>query len=139
MLSSLNKYSDWGLLVLRVSVAAAFLYHGWQKLDAQILNRAAETAMDPLMATLGVIEPLAGIMLILGLWTRIASIAISIIMIGAIYMKATGFGQAAFDLLGTYGSGGQWKFDLVLLGGAVALLTIGAGKLSLDYKIWKQS
>lgn len=126
MLHSLGRYSDVGLLLLRLAIGVIFLYHGlgkWQMEDP-----------DAIMTILKFAEPLGGLVLILGVLTRLASLGLSIIMLGAIYMKATGFGQMPLDFAGTFApSGGTgWEFDLMILSGTLALLFLGAGSISLD-------
>ena len=123
MMPSLTKYSDWALLVLRLAIGAIFIYHGTMKWNMEDPNTT--------MMILKFAEPLGGIALILGVLTQLAALGLSIIMIGAIYMKATGFGQGAFDLLGTFGNGGKWEFDLMVLAGCLVLLFMGAGKIAL--------
>lgn len=130
MMHSLHRHSDWALLILRLTVGAIFVYHGVAKWSME----------DPstVMTILKFAEPLGGIALILGALTQLASLGLAIIMLGAIYMKATGFGQGSFDLLGTFGQGGKWEFDLVIFAACLVLLMMGAGKLSVDRMIWKK-
>lgn len=123
---NLSKHSDWALLVLRLAIGIIFLYAGinkWQMEDA-----------NTVMTILKFAEPIGGIALILGVLTQLASAGFIIIMLGAIYAKATGFYQAPFDLLGTFQS---WQIDLMLLAGSIALLIMGAGKISVDSKLTK--
>lgn len=132
MFSSLHRHGDWGLLVLRLSLGAVFLYHGmakWQMGD-----------LSPIMTILKYAEPLGGVALILGVLTQLAGLGLGIIMLGAIYMKATGFGQQAFDLLGTFAvqGGTGWEFDLVLFAGSLVLFLMGAGSVSVDRLLGKK-
>ncbi|TSC59095.1 MAG: DoxX [Candidatus Peregrinibacteria bacterium Greene0416_19] len=129
-LSKLSRYNDWGLLFLRVVVAAIFLYHGSQKwglwTDAP---EGMSLSMVTLFKMLSVVEPLAGLAVLLGLFTREAAAVLAVVMLGAIYTKMmimnVGFaGQA----------GAGWEFDLVILAGCVILAMQGAGALSMDAK-----
>lgn len=98
MFPSLQRYNDWNLLLLRLVIGAIFLYHGiakWQMEDPSTL-----------MTILRYAEPLGGAALIAGVFSQLASLGLIIIMLGAIYMKATGFGQTDFNLFGTFGKGG---------------------------------
>jgi len=133
MMPSLNRYSDVGLLILRVVVGAIFIYHGLLKWQIAEPNA--------IMTILKFAEPLGGLALILGALTQLASLGLSIIMIGAIYMKMTGFGQGPFNPSGTFAPQGAtgWEFDLMILAGCIVLLIMGAGRLSIDSMIWKKT
>ena len=126
MFASLHRHSDWGLLALRLAIGIIFVYHGWSKWSMD--------GLSPIMTILKFAEPLGGIALILGVLTQLAGIGLSIIMIGAIYMKATGFGQQTLNLSSTFSPSGYagWEFDLVILAGCIVLLLMGAGKVSID-------
>jgi putative oxidoreductase len=132
MLSQLNRHSDWSLVVLRLVIGAIFLYHGiskWQMHDA-----------DTVFSILKIAEPLGGLALIVGALTQWAALGLSVIMIGAIYMKASGFGQSTLNFSGTFSpQGGMgWEFEIVVLAGCLVLLFIGAGKLSIDAILKKE-
>lgn len=132
MFSSLNRHSDWGLLVLRLAIGAVFLYHGTMKWQMD--------GLSPIMTILKFAEPIGGIALILGVLTQLASLGFMIIMLGAIYMKATGFGQQPLDFASSFApaSYAGWEFDLVIFAGCVALFFMGAGKVSVDAMIAKK-
>lgn len=131
MMTSLHRHGDWALLVLRLVVGAIFIYHGTGKWAMEDLNTT--------MTILKYAEPLGGIALILGVLTQLAALGLSIIMIGAIYMKATGFGSSALDFAGSFApqGGTGWEFDLMILAGCITLLVMGAGKISVDAKIFR--
>lgn len=134
-MQSLSKYNDVGNLVLRLVIAAIFLYHGYQKLG---LWGATPEGMAGgqlvIMKILSIAEPVGAVALILGMLTRWASLGLSIIMIGAIYTKTVtwhmGFATA---------QGPGWEFDLMILAGTVALAFWGAGRWSVDAKFCKHS
>lgn len=133
MMSGLNRHGDWGLLLLRLAIGAVFIYHGmmkWSMQDASML-----------MTILKFAEPIGGIALILGVLTQLASLGLAIIMVGAIYMKATGFGSSALNFAGTFApqGGTGWEFDLVLLAGCLVLFFMGAGRMAVDGMIWKKA
>lgn len=129
MMLPLHRHGDWALLALRLVIGTIFLYHGYAKWGMEDPNT--------IMTILKFAEPLGGLALVLGVLTQLAALGLSIIMLGAIYMKATGFGQGSFDLLGTFGGQGGWEFDLVILAGCVTLLVMGGGKMSLDAMMFR--
>lgn len=123
----LNSLSDIGLLILRVVIGIIFIYHGFPKL----LNSSKMSAGMRMSATaifiLGLAEVIGGVGSILGLYTQIAAIVLSIVMAGAIYMKIVKW-KVPFSKTGIMG----WEFDLMILAGALALLFLGAGNISVD-------
>ncbi len=131
-LSSLRGYGDYALLFLRLVIGVIFLYHGLQKWGMSDPNT--------IFTILKFAEPLGGAALILGALTQLASLGLSIIMVGAIYMKATGFGSSAPNFPGTFvgAQGAGWEFDLMILAGCVVLLIMGAGSMSVDRQVLKQ-
>ena len=111
-----------GLLVLRLVVATAFIYHGMQKWGLWSgVPEGMSSGMVTLMKVLSICEPLAGVALILGLLTPVAVIGLLVVMISAMYMKISGGSPFA-----------MWEIDFLLFGSLVALLTNGPGKFSLD-------
>jgi uncharacterized membrane protein YphA (DoxX/SURF4 family) len=80
------------------------------------------------------VEPIGGIAILLGVLSQLAALGLSIIMIGAIYAKATSFYTAPMNLLGTFGApaGMSWNYDLTILALCVSLLIMGAGKYSIE-------
>ncbi len=122
-LSSLGKFGDVAILVLRLIVGAVFIGHGMMKFGS--FSQPAE-GMNIVMMILAVAEPLGGAALVLGALTRWASLGLAIVMVGAIYMKQFVWGGAFM--------GGQmaWELDAVLLGALLVLACYGAGRLSVD-------
>jgi putative oxidoreductase len=124
----LRTYADLGPLALRLAVGAIFLYHGIDKW--KLWGAAGEGMMEPLatlMQILSIIEPLAGIALLLGLFTSYAAIVLGIVMVGAIWFKINIFDTG---FVGSKGAG--WEFDIVLLAACIALAVWGGGKYAMD-------
>ncbi len=128
MLSSCKSYSGWALLVARLTLAAVFIYHGQQKW-AFFAGVPADMPswLGITFQILAVLEPLAGVALLIGLWTEIAALLTSVIMVGAILLKLTMF---KVPFAGSQGTG--WEFDLALLAVSLLVMTMGAGVLSVD-------
>jgi putative oxidoreductase len=118
MLSFLFLYADAGVLVMRLAIAVIFIVHGMRKLNG---------SMGSFMTFIGVVETLGALGLILGLFTQIAAMGLTVVMAGAMYKKifewSTPF--TAMDKMG-------WEFDLILFAACVALMTFGAGMYSLE-------
>ena len=123
-----------GLLAARLGLGAGFLWAGINKVidpegfGMMLQNMAGiEPSMAPSMALLiGSLETLSGVLVWLGLITRIAVGYQLIVLVGAQFM----FG---FDF--TMGPA-IWK-DPALIGIAIMLLLYGSGKFGLDHRISK--
>ena len=122
-LSSLNKFGDAAMLLLRVVLGAIFIGHGMMKFGS---FQQPAAGMNILMMVLAVAEPIGGAALVLGVLTRWAALGLSLVMLGAIYMKQFAWGGAFM------GAQMSWELDAAILGGLLILLTHGAGRFSLD-------
>lgn len=126
MLRVFRSQGDTALLLLRLAIGAIFIYHGflkWQMADAPMT-----------MQILKFVEPIAGAAILLGVLSELSALILAIVMVGAIYMKMTGFGQSALNVFGTFAPSGRtgWEFDLIILAGCLVVLTMGAGKYAVD-------
>jgi putative oxidoreductase len=129
----LAEYAEWGFLALRVAVGVIFIVHGWPKITgargmaAAMGGGEAKPVMVGVFTTQGVVELGGGILMILGVLTQLVAIAFAIIMIGAIYLKATKW-KTGFYAQQTTG----WEFDFVLLAANVLLLFTGPGEIAIQ-------
>jgi len=133
--STLNRGRPAAPLVLRIVIGGLFIWHGIDKFDVGISmieemftmwGVAAPGLTAPLTA---VVEIVAGIMLVVGLGTRVAAMALSVVMIGAlIYVKQD------LGIISSQPMPGA-ELDLALLAGLVAVIVLGPGRLSLDHQV----
>lgn len=124
-------YSDWGLLILRVGLAAVFIAHGWPKIKgvAGVSGFFAQMKIPfPLLSAwiVALLETVGSVLLILGFGTRALGALFAFNMLVAIYVAKIRTMKAPFA-----GQNG-WEFEFALMVGALALLFTGAGSLSLD-------
>ena len=138
--SVLSTRAGFGLSVLRIFVGIIFAAHGSQKLfgwfgggglagTAQWMESIGLTP-GTLMALLsGGTEFFAGLALIVGLLARPAALGLSFTLLVAIF--------SVHIHNGLFMANNGYEFALALLGGTVAVLLEGAGKLSIDGAIAK--
>ncbi len=126
MLEQLTQYNDIGLFILRLAIAAIFIYHAMPKLqNAKGMAQMIGVPTGMILA-LGSMEFLSSVGLVLGIYIQLAALLLVIVMIGAIGMKVMKWGVpfAAMDKTG-------WEFDLILLAGSLALLLGGGGAIGI--------
>ena len=113
--------------MLRLLIGCLFIYHGTMKLA---LWGPVDPAMQmsgtmlSILRMLSILEPLAGLALIIGLFSQVASLGLILVMISAMYTKIPA--GAPFT---------KWELDLILLVINVVAVVIGPGKYSLDYAL----
>lgn len=117
---------DLGMLFLRLGLAATFLNAGWFKVSniAMVVGGMGEAGIPAILAYIvSYGELLAGLALLVGIFSRYAGILLSIIMVVAI---AKVHFVNGFSL-----QNGGYEYNLVLLLAAMAMVTFGSGKYSL--------
>ncbi|TPG72701.1 DoxX family protein [Pseudomonas arsenicoxydans] len=142
MSSLINKVlftrAGFGLTAIRIVVGVIFAAHGAQKLfgmfggygiagTAQYMESLG-LAPGHLMAILaGGTEFFGGLALIIGLLTRPAALGLTFLSLVAIF--------SVHIHNGLFMANNGYEFALALLGGSIAVLIEGAGKMSLDRAI----
>lgn len=121
---------QFGIAILRIIAGVVFVAHGAQKVFvygfAGVGGAFAQmgvpmpTVMGPLI---GLIELFGGVARIVGLFTRVAALALACDMLGAILLVHAAGGFFLPSGL---------EFVLMLFGAALALLFAGPGALSID-------
>lgn len=123
----LEKLKPLGLLVLRAVLGASFIYHGYPKLNdpAHALKAFAGYGFPSYFAYIfGILEVFGGGLLIAGLFTRGAALLLTI---------ETGLvlSRTIIPSAGIYAFG-RYEMPLLLGAMALALVTTGAGLISID-------
>ncbi len=122
---------DVALLVLRLIVGAAFVLHGWPKIQHPVSWGAAMMPGTPswLLALAAAAEFGGGIALILGLLTPLFAFLIACNMVVAIFLVLVPHGAV---FVGSASGVPTFELPLTYLGVAFTLLLLGAGRVSLD-------
>jgi putative oxidoreductase len=123
----LDKLKPLGLLVLRAALGASFIFHGYPKLSdpAHALKAFPGYGFPGYFAYIfGIVEVFGGGLLIAGLFTRGAALLLGIEM-GLV------LGRSVVPSVGIYAFG-RYEFPLLLGAMALALVTTGAGLISID-------
>jgi putative oxidoreductase len=136
----LMSYASWSTLVVRVVLGIIFFAHGGQKVLGWFGGYGLKGTVGyltsiglalPVAYLVCFFELLGGIGLILGLLTRVAALAVIVVMIGAIAKVHWQHGFFVNWSL-TPGKGHGYEANLAFLAMAVACLIAGGGALSLD-------
>jgi putative oxidoreductase len=122
---------DAGLLLLRLGVGTLLLFHGIFKISSGVGWMAGMLGGVGLPPWVGygvyIGEIVAPVLLILGLWTRLAGLVIAFNMFMAIFLARRG-DIAKFDPMG-----GGWaiELELLFLVGGLTLALTGGGRYGL--------
>lgn len=122
---------DTALLVLRIVTGLTMFMHGWQKLTTAGFGGVGDMFAGmgvPLAAVAGpgtmLLELVGGVLLVLGLGTRIIGAAFAVVMLGALFIVHL---EAGF-----YAADGGYELVLLLAAVNAALAVSGPGAWSLD-------
>lgn len=130
-------------LLMRLSLAVVFFPHGAQKVLGWFGGAGYSDSMAYFTGTLGLAAPvvvlvmgaelLGPLALCLGFATRLVSLALAAVMLGAIWMVHAEHG---FFMNWTGAAGGEgFEYHLLAIGLCLGLFFCGAGRLSLDHWI----
>ena len=125
--TKLNDITNFGL---RATIGVIFIVHGLGKFNPGFAGfLTGPLGLPPEMQIpIALAEVVPGILLIVGVLTRISASLISIIMIGAIF-----YVKKAASLTGE----GAYELDLILLAGSLVIIVAGPGRASLAQVIKK--
>jgi putative oxidoreductase len=118
-----------GLLVLRAVMGAAFVLHGWPKVQNPLGWMGSEAPVPGVLQALAAVAEFGGgLALIAGLFTRLAALGIAGVMIGALALVHVPQGHPFVGKPGAPSS----ELAAVYLACAVLFLLAGPGRYSID-------
>jgi putative oxidoreductase len=122
-------FGDFTLVLLRVVGGAAFMLHGWGKIQNPFGWMGPDAFAPGIFQALAAVAEFGGgLAWILGLLTPLASLGIALTMTVAIYFHAVMRG----DPFVASGGGGSYELALLYLCIALLLLAVGPGRIAFD-------
>jgi len=132
---SLEGLKPLGLLVLRVATGVIFVHYGYPKIFVHPRGTVAWFAQHGFPGYFGyisgVLELFGGLMLIAGLFTRVAGLLLAVEMAVALW-RVHGLISHPFAVQ-------NYQFPLMMGVAAFALATIGAGAVSFDQIFFRET
>lgn len=136
----MNRTNDIGLFIGRLVLSTVIAGHGFQKLfgwfggygfDATVNFFTSTVGLPYIVAVLIILTETAGmIALAAGLFSRILSVSLILILFGAIF---TVHGAQGFFMNWSGAQGGEgYEYHLLAIGLASVISVNGSGKISLD-------
>lgn len=124
-----NKLHDAVFMGLRAALGVIFIVHGTAKFDPGFVGFLQKLGLPPEMQIpIALAETVPGILLLVGIFTRMSSSLLSIVMLGAIF-----YVKKASNLTGE----GGFELDLILLASNLVIIVMGPGRISLAHIIKK--
>ena len=125
--SNLHDIVNFGL---RASIGVIFIIHGFAKFGNPGFGGWISSMGIPaeMQIPIALAEFVPGILLLIGVLTRISGALLSIVMLGAIFLV-----KGASSLDGDKG----YEFDLILLAASLVVIVAGPGKVSISHAIKK--
>ena len=132
MTSNLSTHGlhDAAQMGMRTAIGVIFIVHGFGKFGNPGFGGWISSMGIPaeMQIPIALAEFIPGILLVIGVSTRISASLISIVMLGAIFLV-----KGASSLTGD----GGYEFDLILLAACLVVIVAGPGRVSLSYVLKK--
>jgi putative oxidoreductase len=127
---STSKLHDITHMGLRASLGIIFIVHGFGKFGNPGFGGWIASMGIPaeMQIPIALAEFVPGILLLIGVLTRISGVILSIVMLGAIFLV-----KGASNLTGE----GGYELDLILLAASLVVMVSGPGKVSVSHLVKK--
>ena len=127
---SQHKLHDIANMGMRAAIGVIFIVHGFGKFGNPGFGGWISSMGIPaeMQIPIALAEFVPGILLLIGVLTRISGALLSIVMLGAIFLV-----KGASSLDGDKG----YEFDLILLAASLIVIVAGPGRVSVSHVIKK--
>ena len=127
---SQSKLHDIANMGMRAAIGVIFIVHGFGKFGNPGFGGWISSMGIPaeMQIPIALAEFVPGILLLMGVLTRISGALLSIVMLGAIFLV-----KGASSLDGDKG----YEFDLILLAASLIVIVAGPGRVSVSHVIKK--
>ncbi len=125
--SIMHDITHWGI---RASIGAIFIVHSLKKFDPSWQEWLISIGIPPEMQLpIALAEFIGGVLLVIGILTRISSSVFAVILLGAIFhiRWENGF----------FVSKGGWEWDLIMLAAVLTIIVVGPGRISISHLVRK--
>ena len=123
----LHDITHWGI---RAAIGAIFIIHSLKKFDPIWQEWLISVGLPPeLQLPIALVEFIGGILLIVGVLTRISGAVFSVILLGAIF-------HIRWEK-GFFVSEGGWEWDLIMLAAILSIIVAGPGRIAISHVIKK--
>jgi len=123
--NKLHDITHWGI---RAALGSIFLVHSLKKFDPSWQDWLVQIGLPPEMQLpIALAEFIGGIMLLIGVLTRITASIFSIIVLGAIFHIRWENGFLIAE--------GGWEWDLVMLAALLSIIVAGPGRVSIAHLV----
>ena len=123
----LHDITHWGL---RASIGAIFIVHSLKKFDPSWQEWLISIGIPPEMQLpIALAELIGGILLVIGVLTRVTGAIFAVILLGAIF-------HIRWEK-GFFVSKGGWEWDLVMLSVVLVIIAAGPGRISIAHLVKK--
>lgn len=124
-----------GLLLLRLVVGLAFMFHGFGKIQHPFNWMGPEAKVPGIFQALAALSEFGGgLAWMLGVLTPLASFGLACTMTVAVWTHAVIMG----DPFVSKGKGGAYELAAVYFCVALLLLLAGPGRFSVDWLLWRR-
>jgi putative oxidoreductase len=123
----LHDITHWGI---RAAIGAIFIVHSLKKFDPSWQEWLISVGLPPEMQLpIALAELIGGILLVVGVLTRISGAVFAIILLGAIFhiRWENGF----------FVSQGGWEWDLIMLASVLSIIAVGPGRIAISHVVKK--
>jgi len=125
--NALHDITHWGI---RAAMGTIFIIHSLKKFDPNFQEWLITIGVPPeLQLPIALAEFIGGVLLVVGVLTRVAASIFAVILLGAIFHIRWENGFFISD--------GGWEWDLIMLAAVLTIIVAGPGRVSISHLVKK--